>query len=226
MNDDVNKINDCWNRIGVWSKSDRSCEQLPQYIHCANCPVFSSAGRQLLNNAPPEGYLLEWAEFLSVEQKEKERNTSSVILFRLGDEWLGMPSGLVDELVPMRKIHRVPHRKSAILRGLVTIRGELQICVSMGNLLNITRGEISGTNVIKGIYERLMVISLKGAKYVFPVSEVRGVHRYGAAAVRDAPATALNCSVHFLKGMLVVDNKHVGILDQELLFSALSRGML
>jgi chemotaxis-related protein WspD len=226
MSDDIKKVDDCWNQIGVWSKSNRSCDRLPQYVHCANCPVFSLAGRQLLNNEPPEGYLNDWAEFLSVEQKEKERNTSSVIMFRLGDEWFGMPSALVDEVVPMRPIHRIPHRRNGILRGLVTIRGELQICVSMGGLLNISRGEISGTNVIKGIYERLMIISLKGAKYAFPVSEIKGVQRFGASAMIDAPATSLNCSVHFLKGMLVVDNKHVGVIDQDLLFSALDRGIL
>lgn len=226
MSDDLTKIDDCWNRIGVWSKSNRTCEQLDQYVHCANCPVFSAAGRQLLNNVPPTGYLNEWAEFLSAEQAQKERNTSSVIMFRLGDEWFGMPTSLVDEVVPIRNIHRIPHRKNAILRGLVTIRGELQICVSMGTLMNVSRGEISGTNVVKGIYERLMVISLNGARYAFPVSEVKGVHRYSMSAMMDAPATAMNCSVHFLKGMLDVDNKLVGVIDQELLFSALDRGIL
>lgn len=126
----------------------------------------------------------------------------------------------------MRPIHSIPHRKSTILKGLANVRGELQLCVSIGRLMNITRGEISGTNVVKGVYERMVVISLQGLRFVFPVSEVRGVHRFDVKELKNAPATAMNCSVHYLKGMLTWENRHVGVIDQELLFPALERGIL
>lgn len=216
----------CWSKIGVWTKGERSCPELERVIHCANCPVFSEAGRQLLETPAPEGYLAQWSEFFSQEQDEKERNTQSIILFRLGDEWLSLPALLLDEVVPIRSVHRVPHRSSPILKGLVNIRGELQICVSLGCLLNITKGEVSGASNIKNIYERMMVVNLDGGRYVFPVSEIKGVHRYHTDALQSAPATAMNCSVHYLKGMLTIDKHLVGLIDHELLFSALDRGIL
>lgn len=126
----------------------------------------------------------------------------------------------------MRPVHTIPHRKSAILKGLTNIRGELQLCISIGRLMNITRGEIAGTNVIKGIYERMVVMSFNGVKFVFPVSEVRGVYRFSERDVQDAPATAMNCSVHYIKGMLDIEGRHVGIVDHELLFPALERAIL
>lgn len=221
------KIDDCWNKIGVWASSkQRTCPRLSEVVHCANCEVFSQAGKTLLEGDAPAGYLEEWAKLLSVSKISKSHDSSSIILFRLGDEWLGVETGLLDEVVSMRPVHTIPHRKSAILKGLTNIRGELQLCISIGRLMNITRGEIAGTNVIKGIYERMVVMSFNGVKFVFPVSEVRGVYRFSERDVQDAPATAMNCSVHYIKGMLDIEGRHVGIVDHELLFPALERAIL
>lgn len=226
MSDQEIKVDDCWNQIGVWAYGHKSCPRLKDVVHCANCDVFSDAGRRLLEREAPRGYLEDWQSFISETKEERVVGTQSTILFRLGDEWLGLTTALLDEVVPMRAIHRVPHRKSSVLKGLTNVRGELQLCVSMGRLLNITRGEISGTNVVKGIYERMVVMSFEGQRYVFPVSEIRGVHRYSREDVLDAPATAINCSVHYLKGILDWEGKHVGLIDHELLFPALARGIL
>jgi len=219
-------FNDCWNKIGVWARGKKDCPELEHVVHCANCDVFSAAGRRLLDTDAPAGYLEKWAQFFSQPQKIKQHDSSSVVLFRLGDEWFALPSVLMEEVVSVRAIHRVPHRKSEILKGLINIRGELQVCVSVGRLLHISKGDISGTNIVKGIYERMIVIKFEGARYVFPVSEVRGVHRYTDVELKHAPATIMNCSVHYLKGMLMVDKKHVGLIDHELLFPALDRGIM
>ncbi len=226
MTDRTLTVDDCWNRIGVWAKGKKTCPKLDEFIHCANCDVFSAAGRQLLEREAPRGYLEDWREIISETKEELVVGTQSAILFRLGDEWLALATHLLDEVVPMRTIHRVPHRKSPVLKGLTNVRGELQLCVSVGRLLNVTRGEISGTNVVKGIYERMMVVSQNGQRYVFPVSEVRGVHRYRREDISDAPATSINCSVHYLKGIIEWEGKHVGLIDHDLLFPALTRGIL
>lgn len=221
------KIDDCWNKIGVWAASkQRTCARLEDVIHCANCEIFSQAGKTLLEGEAPAGYLEEWAKLLSVKKPQKNYHTRSIILFRLGDEWLGVETGLLDEVVSMRSVHSIPHRRSSILNGLTNIRGELQLCISLGKLMSITRGETSGTNVVKGIYERMVVMSFNGVKFVFPVSEVRGVYRFCDNEVQDSPATAMNCSVHYIKGMLDIEGRHVGIIDHELLFPALERVIL
>ena len=226
MTDKDHNIDDCWNRIGVWAKGERNCPKLKEVGHCINCEVFSSAGRRLLETEPPRGYREEWTKFCSAEQGERRQQAGSVLLFRLGDEWLGLETRMLDEVMPMRSIHSVPHRKSNILKGITNVRGELQLCVSIGRLMNISRGEITGTNVVKGVYERMVVISRDGLRFVFPVSEVRGVYRFDHNEMKEAPATAMNCSVHYLKGMLLWENRHVGVIDHDLLFPALERGIL
>ena len=39
-------IDDCWNRIGVCG--DQTCPELTRFVHCHNCPVFSTASERLL----------------------------------------------------------------------------------------------------------------------------------------------------------------------------------
>lgn len=220
-------IDDCWNSMGVWARSEqRTCPRLAEVIHCANCEIFSKAGKTLLEGEAPAGYLDEWTKILAAGKSSKSYDTASIILFRLGDEWLGIETTVLDEVVQIRPVHSIPHRKGSVLRGLTNIRGELQLCISIGRLLNISRGEISGSNVVKGIYERMVVMSHGGTKFAFPVSEVRGVHRFSEANVQDAPATAINCALHYLRGMIDVDGRHVGIIDHTLLFQALERAIL
>lgn len=222
---DKTALNDCWNTIGIWARGEKSCPELQRYSHCANCPVFAAAGRRLLQREAPSGYLTEWAKFLAAEQQERNYNTQSVIVFRVGNEWLALPTELFNEVVSLRSVHRVPHRNSPILKGVTNIRGELQVCVCLVALLNISGGDAVDENHGKGVYQRMMVIEHQRVKYVFPVSEVRGLHRYLPDQLKEAPATALNCYVHYLQGMLMVDDHPVGVLDHESLFSALGRAI-
>src|SRR5215813_146310 len=99
---------DCWNRIGVWG--DRSCPELVPAVHCHNCPVFAAASRRFLDAAPPEGYLDEWTERLSTAAQDTATDLQSVLLFRLGEEWLALRIAVLLEVTIPRPVHRVPHR--------------------------------------------------------------------------------------------------------------------
>jgi chemotaxis-related protein WspD len=83
--------NDCWNQIGV--AGDGTCPELEKVIHCRNCPVYSAGGRHLPEREPPEDYLREWTRALAEEKDEdKAADTLSVLIFRLGQEWLALPT--------------------------------------------------------------------------------------------------------------------------------------
>ena len=41
-------LDDCWNRIGVWSRAGATCPKLDDVTHCRNCSVYSDAGRRIL----------------------------------------------------------------------------------------------------------------------------------------------------------------------------------
>ena len=124
----VGPVANCWNHIGVWG--DRSCPELLKVVHCHNCPVFAGAGRRFLDAPSPDGYAQEWAERLAPPIEEAATDLQSVLIFRLGEEWLALPAQVLLEVAGPRPIHRIPHR-AGLLAGLVNIRGELYLCARL-----------------------------------------------------------------------------------------------
>jgi len=217
-------LDDCWNRIGVWSPEAASCPELKRFVHCRNCDRYSAAGRQMLERPVPATYRQEWTERFTHVKHNRKGASKSVLLFRLGDEWLGIGSMFVNEITPMRTIHSLPHRNDSLVKGLVNIRGELKICVSIGSLLQLEKARESYTTDHE-ILERMIFISKDGQSFVIPVSEVHGVYHYTDSALQATPATVAKSRHSYTSGILGWDNRHVGVLDHELLFYALTRGL-
>ena len=102
-------IHDCWNLIGVGGNG--TCRELARYIHCRNCPVYSAAGVQLLDRALPADYRRERAEHYAQSKKITKPARLSVVIFRLGLEWLALPTGAFAEVAERRALHTLPHRR-------------------------------------------------------------------------------------------------------------------
>ena len=114
-------VGDCWNRIGV--NGDGSCPELATHVHCRNCPVFARAARGFFERRAPEGYLQEWAELLARPAEAGPGDSTSLLVFRLGREWLAMALSVVAEVTSPRPVHRVPHRTNRVFSGLVGLPG-------------------------------------------------------------------------------------------------------
>src|SRR5271170_5539994 len=125
---------ECWNRIGV--HGDGSCPELTQHIHCHNCPTYSAAAARLLDRDVPPGHLEGWTRHFAEPTEVEAKDTLSAFMFRIGADWLAVPAGVADEVAESRAVHSVPHR-SGIVLGLVNVRGELLVCVSLARLLGI-----------------------------------------------------------------------------------------
>ena len=220
----LHDIDDCWNKIGVWGTESPRCPLLEGVIHCRNCEVFSAAGRHLLDRAAPSDYVREWTEIIAEKGMVADYATTSTLIFRVGDEWLALPTGIFREVSQMRPVHRIPHRTNQIVCGLANVRGELLIYISLGRLLGIKKGKRYALDNIKGSFaERLLVIEKDGQRFVFPVSEVYGIHRYLPDDLYEAPTTIAHASASYIKGIFTLEHRHVGCLDDDALFKALSR---
>ncbi len=221
-------VQECWNEIGI--AGDRSCPELVRHVHCHNCPVFASAGQRLLDGAPPPGYLDDVRERLAARPEVVERDVHSVLVFRMGDEWLALPVQVIVEVHPLRPVHRIPHR-GGLLAGLVNIRGELELCVRLGQLLAITsetETAQSGTNKPSGIRAdeenspaRLLVVQMNGRRWIFPVDEVDQVRRFAASDLTEVPATLSRFSGRLSRGIFSLQERTVGYLDESRLGSML-----
>ena len=131
----IPRFNDCWNRIGV--RGDGSCPELQGHVHCRNCPAYSAAAADLLNRAPPVGEAVLWRSESASPERLPRGGEESILIFRVGGEWLGLQSALIKEIAEERQIHSLPHQRNAAVLGIVNIRGALVLCMSLTRLLNV-----------------------------------------------------------------------------------------
>jgi chemotaxis-related protein WspD len=198
-------LNDCWNRIGV--KGDASCPELANVVHCRNCPVFSAAGQQLFQREAPAECVDEWTDALAREEPAPACDTVAVLVFRLGAEWLALDVCSLVEVAPARVVRRVPQRTNRVLLGLVNIRGELQPCVALKELLGIEADAGTG--------DRLLIAESPPWRWAFAVDAVAGVHRLRLQTMGNVPATVGSSLAHFSQGVFVWDEKRIGYLSAE-----------
>ena len=216
---------DCWNQIGVFG--DGTCPELAKAIHCRNCPVYAAGGRSLLEREPPADYLREWTQALA-EAKDEDRaeDTLSVLIFRLGREWLALPTHVCQEVAEMRPIHILPHRSGPVLLGLVNIRGQIRLCVSLRELLGLEPVDDSGRTMNHKNPRCLVVIAGDSDHWVLLVDELHGIQRVHLSAIREAPVTVAKAAPRLTKGVIDWRDTGVGYLDDGLLFLALRKEVL
>lgn len=208
------QIDDCWNRIGVWGNETDRCKRLETVIHCHNCDIYSNAGKLLLDRSLNQGYIADWTRSLSEHKEVVLTNAVSIIIFRIGNEWYALKTAFFKEVTEIRQIHSIPHMGNNIVRGLVNIRGELELCISLGYLFKLTRGEQFKSRG-RAIHERLIVVELSAGRYVFPVSEVAGIHHFNEDSIKTPPATIHKNAKSFIHGIIESEERNIGILNEE-----------
>jgi len=221
MNEELITINDCWNTIGVWRSGQNKCERLDDVIHCYNCHIYSTAGRELLNRQAPSGYADEWANILATDTSTKTNDSISAIVFRLGEEWLSLPVSLINEITLLKSIYDIPHIKDKKIRGMVNIRGELIICMSLGYLLGIEKPDSNFIEEERSI-NRLIMIRENNGYIVFPVSEISGIIYYDVESLAPAPDTIKNSKLNFMLGVTRHEDKTIGCIDQDDLLESIA----
>lgn len=69
----------------------------------------------------------------------------SVVIFRLHKEWLALKASIFKEVTELAVVRTLPHRSNETFLGLVNIRGELQLCISLHHLLGLEIGSETGS---------------------------------------------------------------------------------
>jgi chemotaxis-related protein WspD len=216
------KIYDCWNAIGV--EGNGSCRELVKYIHCRNCPVYSDAALQLLDRPLAPEYRREWTEHFAREKKLAAPARSSVVIFRIASEWLALPTSAFQEVAERRVMHTLPHRRGRTVLGLVNVRGELTVCVSLGRLLGFGH-DTQHLKKSRTVFDRLLVTHWTGGRLAFPVDEVHGVHRFQKDDLREPPATVARSTLTYTRGVITWRDRTVGVLNADVLFASLNRSL-
>jgi chemotaxis-related protein WspD len=177
--------------------------------------VFATAGRRFLDAPSPAGYLDEWTTRLAARDDDREGDESSVLVFRLSDEWLALPVAVLVEVTRPRAVHRIPHR-GGLLAGMANIRGELHLCVRFDLLLGIAVGADPDPEL-----RRLVVIRRDTDCWVFAADEVDQVHRVLLPDLSTAAPTLARAQVKMTRGVFPHAGRSVGLLDDMRLFQSL-----
>jgi chemotaxis-related protein WspD len=142
---------------------------------------------------------------------------------------MALPATLLVEVTPVRRIHALPHRRGTPLAGLVNIRGELRLCLSLHALLGLEGGPQSqppptANGGEQEALPRLLVIERPGERatdrWVIGVDEVAGVQRVPRPALRPVPATVSQAAARCTQALFQWRDQDVAVLDEERLFDA------
>ena len=213
-------LDDCWNHIGV--AGDRSCPKLDQHVHCRNCEVHGQAARHSLQRPVDQAYRDDWAARLRQPVASADVRDSAGLVFRIGAEWLLLPTAMVVSVAPLAPSHRLPHRASAGLSGIVNVAGTLLPAIALSSILGIDEAASVATSN-RHVFARLVVISWQNQSYALPVADLHGILRYAGASVQT-PAATINKGVQrYLAGVLSHAGMHIGVLDAALLGAQLTR---
>lgn len=217
-------FDDCWNRIGV--RGDLSCERLVEYVRCLNCPVFETAAARLLDQPIPLVDLSRLDIRASAQQQHDAQGASeSFLVFRIGGEWLALPTSIFKSIVHTRPIHSLPHRQHRAVLGVVNVQGELLVCMSLAHLLGFEPGTVARDDRARHDLPRLLVVSRAEEHAVFPVDEVDGVHRLAPATYAPPPATLSQAAAEHTRAVAPWRGMSVGLLDADALFATLNRSL-
>lgn len=202
----------------------RSQTALPDDAHGRN-EAMQARAHSLLDRPLPPGYREEWARHFARTEDDAGQAGAlrSILLFRLGAEWLGLPSELCGEVAEPCRIQSLPHRRDDTVLGLVNVRGELLVCISLARLLGVAEEEGRGGQL--AVFRRLMVIGHEERRVAFEADEVHGIHLFHDSECRAVPATIARAMSHVTKAVLPWQDRSVGRLDETVLLDLVDRSI-
>ncbi len=205
----------CWRRIGVYGGGDQSCDKLAEVLHCRNCPTFRAAARTLFEREAPPASVRD-----SLAATDASAG-SSLLLFRLGHQWLGLPPTLLVEIATAGAIRRLAHRAGGLIEGVVGVRGELHLCVALSELLDLGRRSASGA-----AGERLVLVrGAQAAALAFRADEVRGLVHAPVAGPLAPPQALTTALARVLSGFFEHPLGRVGVLEPSALILLLEEAL-
>ncbi|GIZ12899.1 chemotaxis protein CheW [Pseudomonas sp. NCCP-436] len=202
-------VDDCWNRIGVFG--DKSCPLVERHIHCRNCETYSAAAITLLDRYGDS--LSDSGNYGKDEGRQHSAEQSSLLIFRLGDQWLAIASRCLAEVMPVSPVHGLPHRRKRGLLGVINVRGTLVACLSLEELLGLDGA--TQNHHERRVIPRMLILQSDSGPLVVPVDEIRGIQRIPDHAISPGKGDAGQTISRFTLGVLQWQGYSITLLDEE-----------
>lgn len=182
---------------------------------------------RLLNRPPNPAYIATWTELLAQHKQDEEKEGGSVIIFRLGKEWLAITTLVFCRIIPFHTVHSLPHHTNDILLGVVNFEGQITLCINMHRFLLVEdtfSGPIELLN--SGMFKRMIAIQNQQERWIFPVDDIYGIFQFESESLENIPVNIKKSSTNYLRGIIPWNGKSVGYLDEQLIFDGLRRSIL
>lgn len=177
--------------------------------------------REFFDREPPQGYIREWSERLASPENLAEPDLRSVLIFRLGAEWLALGTDSLVEVTVPQPVHTIPFRSNKSLLGLVNVRGQLRLCVSLHEILGVeTESPARAGAAPADAVPRMVIIQSGNDQWVFQAEEVVRVHRISSGRLRKVPSTFPAETSH-TQAVFDWSGRTVGYLDDHRLLRSL-----
>lgn len=217
-------IDDCWRRIGV--RGDGSCPALAEHGHCRNCPIYAQAAATLLDAQRLDALADELPDAATLAEDDADTSAGrgaaqSCLVFRIGDEWLALPTAALGEVTAPAPVHSLPHRRDAAVLGLAAVRGNLLACLSLARLFDAGAAPADS----HGNGTRFLILGQGRGAIALPVAEVSGIARVPQHALQPLPATLARASARYTQALFADQGRSVGLLDAALVRQALARSL-
>ncbi|SPA18346.1 signal transducer, CheW-like protein [Cupriavidus taiwanensis] len=218
-------VDDCWRRIGV--RGDGSCPALAEHAHCRNCPTYAQAAAMLLDAQQLGQALQELPDAADDSGNDRgddhaqDDSALACLVFRIGEEWLALPTAALGEVTAPSPVHSLPHRRDAAVLGLAAVRGNLLTCLSLAHLFDTGAAQAE----LDAAGSRFLILGQGRAAIALPVAEIAGIVRVRRAALEPLPATLARGSARYTQALFVDQGRSVGLLDAAQVRQALARSL-
>ncbi|GBF50302.1 chemotaxis signal transduction protein [Leptospira ryugenii] len=130
------------------------------------------------------------------------------IIFNLGEEEYAIPITIVEEIVKISNLIRIPQSKS-YFAGIMDIRGKVVRMIDLTKRLNIKNANTSEQA------ERAIVIHIQGKSVGVIVDKVSHVVHFPQNQVDPPPPSVKGISSRYITGVGKKDNRFIILIDIE-----------
>jgi chemotaxis-related protein WspD len=126
----------------------------------------------LFSRPLPPGYRDELGALVAAPSAPPPPRTGSILIFRLGELRLALPTRVASAVAPVLHIARIPHRSGTVLLGLASFRGEILPCCSLSRILDVP----SQADQTQSVTARTLILEeAPGRLWAVPIDGVLGV---------------------------------------------------
>ena len=188
-----------------------------------------SASAKLLSRAIVTEYLQDQTARVAEAEQIVSTDLCSTLVFRLGAEWLALPAGICQQILPPQTECRVPYRSNATLLGMVNVRGQLLLKVSLLPALRLT-GQ-ANKQMTQKAYRRMVVVAAvlesgDAETWAFDVDEMYGVYAVSLGDLQPVAAGSAAATETCTRYLFDWEGQQVSFLDDIKLFDSVRRRAL